>query len=90
MQYRNDSDRDLLLATEPPVMVAPGETVESDDHVAGLTPLGDDGEPEPAGPVHVVAVDQAAAPALPVAPADTDPVGADAPADADDEPEDQR
>lgn len=99
MQYRNDTPGPLTLAVEPPVVVEPGEVIDSDDHVAGLTPLDDPAGPEfaaaaalegaepPAGAAAGgVDVDQADADDAGV-PATTDPDGAPAPADDEQEPE---
>lgn len=65
MLYRNDAADAITLATEPPQTVQPGDTVDVDDHVAGLTPIDADGnpiDPPPAEATPTVGVD---APAVP-------------------------
>ncbi len=71
MQYRNDTPGPLTLAVEPPVVVEPGEVVDVDDHVAGLTPLDDGAPAEPTEPVFA-----------PAAAVDDGPVDADDAGDA--------
>ncbi len=42
MQYRNDTAEPVIVAADPPIEVGPGEVVDSDGHVAGLTLVGPD------------------------------------------------
>jgi hypothetical protein len=52
VRQRNDQDHELVVHTIPPQTVQPGDTVDWDDPVVGLTVLDDDPEPaaEPAEP----------------------------------------
>lgn len=43
MQQRNDTAETLIVATDPVTVVEPGEVVDLDVHVAGLTAV----DPEP-------------------------------------------
>ncbi len=71
MLYRNDTDETLLVATDPPTEVGPGDLVDVDGHVAGLTRVDED-DLDAAPPVVDVHLpgDGPAAPAAP-----TDPAG---------------
>ncbi len=52
MQYRNDTAHVVIVAADPPFEVAPGEVVDVDGQVAGLTLIGED-EPRPLVDVHL-------------------------------------
>lgn len=83
MKYRNDSDEPLTIWDDPVVLVGPGETFESDEHVTGLVLVDDDQVDDEPAPSTAAAPDPGDEPA----PAD-DVDGADqvdAPAPADDE-----
>lgn len=48
MRQRNDLDHELIVHTIPPQTMQPGDVIDWDDPVIGLTPLEDEPEPEPA------------------------------------------
>lgn len=54
VQYRNDTGSALTVATEPPLLVHPGDVVDVDGHVTGLTPVDADGNPTGETPAAVL------------------------------------
>ncbi len=88
MKYRNDSDQSLTIWDDPVVLVGPGETYESDEHVTGLVLVDDDGPVDAPAPPTADAPDPGDADPAPVDDVDgADPADAPAPADDDETPE---
>lgn len=87
MQFINDGPFPATVMTDPQVVVHPGEVLELDDHVAGLTPV--ELEPDDVAPVDADQVADVELPAVDTSSRD-DVVAADdqagagtAPADTD-------
>jgi hypothetical protein len=48
VRQRNDLDHPLTVHTDPPQVVEPGQVIDHDDHVIGLTPVDEPANEPPA------------------------------------------